>query len=343
MKVEILNILRCPSCFCDKLHIDYEGSFKNDVESGWIRCSSCGSRYQIIKGIPKMLKGKAGMDHHGEVRDANIEYHDKIADLYDGSSGEACQQASFYQNRLARILRELRSRSSGDRLLDVGCGTGKVLRHAANCFRSAVGVDVSFNMLEIAKNSGFEVVQADAMFLPFRDGVFDVVSIYSVLHHIFDYRSVLSELGRVLTRKGFLYWDWDPNRIPDRAFPLRRIIDKAVRNMLALIAFYSISKNFDIKGVRVDSRHPDLSKRAEFHNVRGRERGIDHKLIEKSLSELGFTRIDISYHWAGMSKGDLFKMAHLSWVLRLLARPMSFFGLDLNDYMENVQIIAGER
>lgn len=72
----------------------------------------------------------------------------------------------------------------GDRVLDVGCGTGQATREAARdaVGGSAMGVDLSARMIELARrlareqdvaNVGFE--QADAQIHPFPAGGFDVV------------------------------------------------------------------------------------------------------------------------------------------------------------------------
>jgi SAM-dependent methyltransferase len=69
-----------------------------------------------------------------------------------------------------------------DRVLDVGTGGGEKLLSLAACFGSAVGIDASPGMIEIAErneatsqveNATFEVMRGEALLFP--DGVFDVV------------------------------------------------------------------------------------------------------------------------------------------------------------------------
>jgi SAM-dependent methyltransferase len=69
-----------------------------------------------------------------------------------------------------------------DRVLDVGTGGGEKLLSLAACFASAVGVDVSAEMIETARKNkavaevedvSFEVMRGEA--LQFPDGTFDVV------------------------------------------------------------------------------------------------------------------------------------------------------------------------
>jgi ubiquinone/menaquinone biosynthesis C-methylase UbiE len=48
------------------------------------------------------------------------------------------------------------------------------------------------------------MVVADAGFLPFRDGLFDVVSLFSVIEHVPDQRHALEDMMRVLKPGGYL-------------------------------------------------------------------------------------------------------------------------------------------
>src|SRR6185437_1272651 len=63
----------------------------------------------------------------------------------------------------------------GGDVLEVGCGTGLLLRRIAGFARSARGVDLSPGMLEKARARGLDVVEASATELSFADGSFDVV------------------------------------------------------------------------------------------------------------------------------------------------------------------------
>ena len=46
---------------------------------------------------------------------------------------------------------------SGDRLLDVGCGSGAAVRHAAPTVERAIGVDLSPGMIERARGLGCQI------------------------------------------------------------------------------------------------------------------------------------------------------------------------------------------
>src|SRR5919112_5765347 len=72
--------------------------------------------------------------------------------------------------------RELAVQLLGDgpgELLDVGCGTGFHAHAFEDRAWTMTGVDVSDDMLRLARERGVNVVRADAQDLPFGDGAFD--------------------------------------------------------------------------------------------------------------------------------------------------------------------------
>ncbi|HEY1480959.1 MAG TPA: methyltransferase domain-containing protein [Gaiellales bacterium] len=100
--------------------------------------------------------------------------------------------------------------AAATRLLDVGCGTGRLANAAADRFGlRAWGVDNSPAMIEQARAQAsrrvaFRVASADA--LPFRDGWFDAVTMRLVVHTLGAARqNAFHEAARVLTPDGRLF------------------------------------------------------------------------------------------------------------------------------------------
>src|SRR6195952_3570557 len=106
--------------------------------------------------------------------------------------------------------------AAATRLLDVGCGTGRLANAAADRFGlRAWGVDRSEPMVEQAraqagKRVAFRIAPADA--LPFRDGWFDAVTMRLVVHTLGDAReNALREAARVLAPGGRIFiWTFAP-------------------------------------------------------------------------------------------------------------------------------------
>ena len=116
--------------------------------------------------------------------------YDGIAEYYEQF------RPSLTPDELA-ALRRLLGRGAG-RCLDAGCGTGVATAAVAELGWSVVGVDVSEDLLELARRRGLEVVRASADALPFGDSSFDAA--VSVWTHtdVGDFAAATTEVARVL-------------------------------------------------------------------------------------------------------------------------------------------------
>ena len=94
----------------------------------------------------------------------------------------------------------------GDRLLDVGCGGGLLLRDALAAGAAATGLDHSEDMVRLARERapGATVVVGTAEAPPFADAAFTAVSMSVVLLFVPDPEAVLRECRRVLAPGGRL-------------------------------------------------------------------------------------------------------------------------------------------
>lgn len=102
----------------------------------------------------------------------------------------------------AACIEQIIASVRGDRLCDVGCGTGALLTHimaAHPKLTKVTGVD--FVVDDAAKISGVEYIAAVAEELPFADGEFDTVVCTHVIEHLLDYRKAISELRRVAKKR----------------------------------------------------------------------------------------------------------------------------------------------
>lgn len=98
----------------------------------------------------------------------------------------------FIQNRMPS--------PAGARLLQAGCGAGSDSTMLAGLGYTVYNTDVSAYALACARSKGTPCLSAaDAMALPFPDGVFEAVACLDVIEHIQQDQAALRELGRVLT------------------------------------------------------------------------------------------------------------------------------------------------
>jgi SAM-dependent methyltransferase len=102
------------------------------------------------------------------------------------------------------LRRVCRGFSAPPRLLDCGCGTGRLLRHLAE-FARPVGVDDWPHRAPAGDEAGrCAFVRARIEELPFGDGAFDVVCAFDVLEHLDDDAAALLRLRRLLRAGGYL-------------------------------------------------------------------------------------------------------------------------------------------
>ena len=126
-----------------------------------------------------------------------------IADRYDFIT----RFLSYGQDRRwKRRLIALADISSRDRVLDLACGTGDLLRAAAAEARAAVGLDLTHRMLQLARSRSARtpLVTGDMLALPFGASRFDVVTTGYGLRNVPDLGAAIREVHRVLAPNGRL-------------------------------------------------------------------------------------------------------------------------------------------
>jgi ubiquinone/menaquinone biosynthesis C-methylase UbiE len=105
----------------------------------------------------------------------------------------------------------------GEKILDVGCGSGIWLDRLRQQFGvDGVGVDLSPNSLKEAVSASSEdiaFIGGDISYLPLQDGFFDVVFSLDVLEHVVEQDRCLREMVRVLKPGGrLLLWTLNQNQ-----------------------------------------------------------------------------------------------------------------------------------
>jgi len=214
-----------------------------------------------------------------ETKAANKRFFDVAADVYEEVDSRRDDRVSGW---LDDSIDRLKLRTGGGSILDIGCGTGFVMRKAEGKFKLIVGVDISREMLKQVK-VGYPVC-ADTDNLPFKDGVFDAAAAIALLHHVLDHGSLFSETYRVLRNGGVFYSDHDIDSGFVRKFGwLVRLRRKFCDNSIGYL-----------KAKKELTR--ELYEKSEIHHD-----GVDSEKLRTQLKEAGFSKVDVKYHWLGLN------------------------------------------
>ncbi len=250
-----------------------------------------------------------------QVRRANISYHDAIANEYESDPSTALVFKKGAQTKINRVVQFLSQSTEGEFFIDVGCGTGNVLKFAKKVFRKAMGMDISCGMLSVAKNRGLNVCLADAITLPIRSSTVDAISCFSVLHHIYDQKPFFLEFFRVLKPGGYLYTDFDPNGISLLRRPFVLSLVRYFYNGFLFIKFGRLMS----KGLQ--SKNPNiltLQKMAEYHQ--NYSCGLKPDVLKQELKSIGFREINIHFHFSTLSL-NRYKWISIPMKVRSLISP----------------------
>jgi SAM-dependent methyltransferase len=155
--------------------------------------------------------------------------------FYDGRfrNNDLRDSSSFYKWVLERLEAQ-----PGQSLLDVACGSGRLVEHARRTGLRAIALDCSIEALkrECEIDPGTHTVLADGQCLPLPDNAFDFVANLGSLEHFLDPVMGIREMARVLRHDGvaaillpnafyladLIWWVWRRGRSPSHNQMLER-------------------------------------------------------------------------------------------------------------------------
>ncbi len=226
-----------------------------------------------------------------KVMEANVAVHGKIAADYNKN------EPQFRPENLARvdkILSGLVARVGAKRLLDLGCGTGFVIDLVRAKVEEIHGVDVTQAMLDQVDRSGpakITLTRGDAASFDPGPKPFDMVTSYSVLHHLYDVEPTMRTAYKALRPGGVYYTDLEPNRAFWRELsplsPDDPLLHPLVKAEVVKILDHQVATE-----IGVDRETLDLAEYGK--NIRG---GFDEAELRAMLGRVGFSKVEVTYHW----------------------------------------------
>jgi SAM-dependent methyltransferase len=131
---------------------------------------------------------------------------DRVARRPAGRRAREVYGADDVHDFARRAILDALALRPGDRLLEIGCGGGVLLRDALATGAAVTGVDHSPEMVSLARERApdAEVLPAGAERLPFPDASFTAVAMSVVLMFLADPVAVLRECRRVMATDGRL-------------------------------------------------------------------------------------------------------------------------------------------
>jgi len=235
------------------------------------------------------------------IHEANVAVHRFEAEYYELLHPEVYSRKE--QKRIDSVLKMVSQLISDDqkRALDFGAGTGNLAGKLLSMGYHVTAVDISAEMCAVLKKNYKPYLEAEKLVvinssiedLTFGRDEFDLITCYSVLHHLPDYVDAIRRLSAFLKKGGVMYLDHE-------ASPFYWTSElNSLADSVKDIYFHSNpllnSLYFQIIGVNLPPIDYTLSD--YWHK---KEHPLDHRKIERVFEKEGFSffrRTD--YHLSG--------------------------------------------
>jgi ubiquinone/menaquinone biosynthesis C-methylase UbiE len=261
-------------------------------------------------------------DLQEQIHQANIEVHRSEAKLYELLHPEVYSRKE--QKRITTQLKNIDKQVADNKknALDVGAGTGNLTGKLLEMGYRVTATDISPEMCAILKRKYADylpdkltVLNAPIEDLTFSEGKFDLITCYSVLHHLPDYLSAVRKLSSFLKKGGVLYIDHEasPFYWTGESSMLASIIKGFTFHSNPIInSFY-----FQIIGLKIPTIDYTLSD--YWHK---KEHALDHRAVAQVFKQEGFASYKRSDHYLT----GTWLPNPLSYLYRLVCKPeMSFW------------------
>jgi ubiquinone/menaquinone biosynthesis C-methylase UbiE len=193
------------------------GLLERHREGTWIfyRLTDHGQKSKLAKAIMQFIPYTDQTLQHDQLRliEVKKERDQKAAEYFRKNAHEWDKIRALYvpEKQVEDYLLSITANIKIDSFLDVGTGTGRMLELFANKAKQGIGIDLSREMLAIArarleKNNirHLQVRQGDMYDLALNDETIDFVLFHQVLHFAIDPLAAIKETSRILKIDGIV-------------------------------------------------------------------------------------------------------------------------------------------
>jgi ubiquinone/menaquinone biosynthesis C-methylase UbiE/uncharacterized protein YbaR (Trm112 family) len=206
MRTSLTQVICCPSCKGNVVLSRRQKTRGEEIIEGELECVNCHHSYDIQAGVPKMV--------------VDVEKRKQIAERYGFEWAKRAEE-SFEDDTLYGKTEEEEinhfftsfgiqpSDLSGKKVLDAGCGCGRLTRMLGPYCGEVFGMDVSLSINQVYDYcrvyDNINIMQADVLKLPFRANYFDFVWCNGVISYTQSGEEAFQSLSPLVKPGGRLF------------------------------------------------------------------------------------------------------------------------------------------
>jgi ubiquinone/menaquinone biosynthesis C-methylase UbiE/uncharacterized protein YbaR (Trm112 family) len=206
MRRALLELLACPNCGGAIELVESHEENAVRVLRGTLVCTSCVRRYQLEKGVPRLVK--ATEDVSEVCRRFSVQWLWRWQGRFESAKRCYGVDDEVCVGWVNEQLQALRKPALGDWMLDAGCGAGQKTEVLARLCpeQNVVGLDLAVESLEEATRCfgakpNLDYIQGNILAPPFKAHQFDYGISLGVLHHTPNTRRAFAAFRRLLKEK----------------------------------------------------------------------------------------------------------------------------------------------
>lgn len=189
----------CPVCGSTAREFLFEASDKEYNLPGIfpvVRCSTCTVSYLSIFPGTEQIGSYYPSDYtaYNFKFDLKAKIFSKLIQIVSGSSND-----TYFGIPVYKPIQE------GQRMLDIGSGSGIILKLYQEKGWEVTGLDFNEDVVEALRKKGLNCVRGDASSPPFEEGTFDVIVASQVLEHLYEPVNALKNWISLLSNGGRLF------------------------------------------------------------------------------------------------------------------------------------------